>query len=555
MISNLNKRLFILLGITFLIIFFWNIWGYGLIDPDEGRYSEIPREMLESGDFITPRLNYVDYFEKPALHYWLTAASFILFGQNEFASRFIPAILGLGGAIFVYYLTLMTTARMRAAVYAAFVLSTSLLWVAISRINIIDMTVTFFFTASLFGYWAAVREETPLNRRWLFLFYSGMALAVLSKGLIGVVLPGGIIFWHIVLTKRKIFFAMLRYILFMPGIALFFLIVVPWFWAVCRANPDFFDFFFIHEQFLRYATKIHDRYEPAWFFIPIIIAALTPWIGLMPDIVRTCMGRNGKKFLNDDFATFLALWFAVPFLFFSLSSSKLIPYILPCLPPLSVLGGVVLDSIAEGKDDSIAISRRFIISSAFTLLPIALAGFIYPFFDKKMGANVLLPYTAPVGIALAVFWICSFLFYRRRTLSVRIPVLCFLAFISIMLFTRGMELAETRNSCKEAAGLIKAETQPDDIIVGYGQPMQGLFFYLERRIVLADTLGELAFGAKKEKDPQWFIDSKRLKNLWNGSRRVLLLAPKKSIPAFISGIGRQPVCLGETSAFSLFSNF
>ena len=182
-----NLKYFIL--ISFAILYFLQLGSHGLMNPDEGRYAEIPREMLESGDFLTPRLNYVLYFEKPHLHYWLTAASFLVFGQNEFAARFTPALLA--------FLTIMITwfvARKfedeNTANLSAIILGTSGLFFAISRINIIDMTLSFFLTLSLFSFYVFYKEN---KKRWLYIFYIALALATLSKGLVGVVLPGGVI--------------------------------------------------------------------------------------------------------------------------------------------------------------------------------------------------------------------------------------------------------------------------------------------------------------------------------------------------------------------------
>ena len=190
-----GRRLWVLsvpMALLVLFVYFWNLGSYGLIDPDEGRYSEIPREMLESGDFVTPRLNYVKYFEKPVLHYWLTAGAFSLLGQGAFAARLVPALCGLGGCLLTFFLARRMTGSARAGGYSALVLAGTLLWFGVSRLNIIDMTLSFFFTAALFGYgmWLADGER-PRGSPWLLLFYAGMALATLSKGLIGVVCRAG----------------------------------------------------------------------------------------------------------------------------------------------------------------------------------------------------------------------------------------------------------------------------------------------------------------------------------------------------------------------------
>jgi 4-amino-4-deoxy-L-arabinose transferase-like glycosyltransferase len=516
---------FAFLGAGFMILaFFWGLGGYGLIDPDEGRYAEIPREMLETGDFVTPRLNYVKYFEKPVLHYWLTAASFAALGESEFAARLIPVLCALGGACLVFAL-----ARWRWGLgegfYASVVLSTGLLWFAVARLNILDMTVSFFITLSLAGFWRGCGEEKEeKSRRYLLFFYGGMALATLSKGLIGIVLPGGIVFWYIVLTRR---WRLILDALYGPGIALFCLLTVPWFWTVCRVNDDFFYFFFVQEHFLRYTTSIHDRYQPFWFFIPVLAAGLIPWTGLLPDMFRTIRAEvdNGGTEQSEgrSFEFFLGVWFTVPFIFFSLSNSKLLPYIVPCLPPLAILGGRVLSSIA--KDGGPAAKRLVLINGIFSLLVVT-AGIAYPLADEKLGA-ALYPYTLPAAASLALGAFCGVFFYRRREYDRMVRVLCLLAVVNLLVFSRGFLLKAGLDSYKEPAAAIEKWLGPEDVVVSYRDIAQGLGFYLKRRVVLANAMGELKFGALQEKDPHWFIDSQGLKKLWFGKRRVFLITQER----------------------------
>ncbi|GAB1427419.1 hypothetical protein MASR2M17_08450 [Aminivibrio sp.] len=273
------KILLLILVLLSLTLYFRGLGDHGLLEPDEGRYSEIPREMMESGDFVTPRLNYVKYFEKPVLSYWLTAGAFALFGENEFAGRFWPALLALGGALFTWMLARFLYGR-ETALLSSVILVTSLVYFAIGQINITDMPLSFFLTMALTGFYLGLEKD----RRYYLLFYAGMALAILTKGLIGIVLPGGIIFWYMILTRK---WRIPRSALYLPGIILFFALVLPWFVEVCRRNSDFFYFFFVQEHFLRYATKMHGRYEPFWFFIPILLAGLFPWTGLLPGALRS----------------------------------------------------------------------------------------------------------------------------------------------------------------------------------------------------------------------------------------------------------------------------
>ena len=552
---NKVKKFGIFIAALLLFTLFFGLGSHGLIDPDEGRYAEIPREMLETGDFITPRLNYVKYFEKPILHYWLTAASFAALGHNEFAARLTPALCSLGGAFLVFIL-----ARKRwgldAGVYAVVVLSTGLLWFGVASINIIDMTVSFFITLSLTGYWLACGEgegegaSGQSDRKYLLLFYAGMALATLSKGLIGIVLPGGIVFWHIALTRR---WRLIGRMLYWPGIALFFFLSVPWFWAVCHANEDFFHFFFIQEHFLRYATRMHGRYQPMWFFVPILIAGLIPWAGLLPDIFLEAARQIGYKSTRS-FGVFLGLWFAVPFIFFSLSSSKLIPYIVPCMPPLAILGGRILCCIAGGDGER---GKRLLIMSFVIWLILTIGGFVYiaVMSDRAMAVNISRHIAKPLT-AIFCFVCVGFFTYRARSYSNMVRGMCVLAFAGTAFFAKGFELAAETKSYRETAAVVRAHAGPGDVVVCHRDVAQGLSFYLGKRIVLANELGELEFGARHEKDPRWFIGSEALQSLWKEPTRVLLVTEARHVKRLVSLLGEGNIIeAGRTQSGVVLSNY
>ena len=546
-----GRRSRILAVLLVLLVYLWNLGAYGLIDPDEGRYAEIPREMLESGDLVTPRLNYVKYFEKPVLHYWLTAGSFLVLGRNEFAARLVPVLCGLGGCLLTLFLARQMTGSARAGVLSALVLASSLLWFGVSRLNIIDMTLTFFFTAALFGYgmWSSEPDRSR-GRPWLLLFYAGMALATLSKGLIGVVLPSGIAVLHLLFSRR---WRELPRIFPPSGIALYFVLTVPWFWAVCRANPDFFDFFFVREHFLRYLTKVHERYEPFWYFVPVLLGALVPWTGMLLEALHAARGKWGVLSRGD--GLFLGLWFAVPFLFFSLSGSKLIPYIAPCLPPLAILIGAALDVLAQERAGALSASRRFVVLNGIVLLPLAAAGVLYPLLSSRPEAGALFGYTLPAAASLLCFWGTSLFLHRRGEFGRMPAVLCVLALLNAFAFSRGFEAKARIDSPRDVAALVRERAGEKDRVAAYGSLMQGLSFYLGRRIVVAESLNELEFGAAQEADPRWFLDGAGLRKLWNGPDRVFLVTKRRDEGRLTAGLGRRPVRLGETPGGILFSNY
>lgn len=525
-----------------MVIYIYGIGSYPLLEPDEGRYSEIPREMLETGDYNTPKLNYVKYFEKPALFYWMNAASFKLFGENEFASRFPTVIMSVLGALLTYMLAKSIYCH-TTAVMSPVVLLTMLLYLGVGQINIIDMTLSFFITLSLVGFWL----------RRFRLFYAGMAFALLSKGLIGIVLPGAIVFWYIILTRQ---WGLCKVILKnWSGMLLFFVISLPWFISVCVINNDFFYFFFIHEHFLRYATNIHDRYQPVWFFIPILILGVMPWVGLIPSFIRSFFSIWKVKDEHESRAlVFMFLWVSIILVFYSLSNSKLIPYIVPVLPPIAVIFASSLDKMLINED--IVLAKRVFAWGAPFFVIVFIASIVYPFIDKhEIGIFKLLYYTIPLGAVSLAFPVVGIYSIKKSNLKLFVYGMFMLSLLFSVTAKRGLTLMGETRSAYDTAKLISEYKREGDIVAQIWDYDQGLPFYLKQRIVLVEWLGELSFGAAQETDPVWFFKSDKLKEFCDSHNRVFFVVEKKrrnqfeslltsldiGIPAFLGDNNRNAV--------------
>ena len=519
----------LLLGLVFLLIYLTPLATHPLLEPDEGRYAEIPREMIESGDYVTPRLNYVHYFEKPALLYWLNALSFKVFGENEFAARFPNALAALGG-IAVTGLLASTLLGARCGLIAAVVLGTSLLYFAIGTINLTDMPLSFFLTLTMASFYAAVRSG---RRGYWLLFYLGMGLAVLTKGLVGIVLPAGVVFWYVVLAKRDGKWNIIRQMFYLPGILAFFILTVPWFYLVCRENPDFFHFFFVQEHFLRYATRVHDRYEPFWFFAPILLAGTMPWTGCLVGL----LGKRGVLRSPDspqmrDANLFLLLWAGVVFLFFSLSSSKLIPYIVPCLPPLSILMAGNLERMLRGSKGTAWPLRCCIVLN----LLFAAALFAYALLGPALGRAEGLPIAAAVSAGLLSGGVLAWrALAGGRDPKKAILVLC----IGALLFALGLQTVYLPmgrlRSARDVALTAAANREPGRKIAVYGEILHSVPFYAKERVVLIDYLGELSFGAAKAGETEWFLSGGDFLAEWRSGVPYTLIVKKRRLERLFPG--------------------
>jgi 4-amino-4-deoxy-L-arabinose transferase-like glycosyltransferase len=528
-----------LLVLVFGLAFFQRLGNFPLLGTDEVRYLEIPREMLERGDFITPTLNYVAYFEKPPLHYWFDALATVLFGQTAFAARFFGALWSLLDVLLVYHLGRELFGR-KTGLLAACVLGSSIGFMIQGRTNITDTTLTFFLCAALGSFLLASRPAEPRKALYYYLFYAFCALAVLAKGLIGIVLPGGIILLFILCTRR---FSLLREMRLPLGIPLFLLICAPWFVLVSLRNPDFLQFFFVHEHFQRFLTKVHHRYEPAWYFIPILFSCMLPWSFFLPAALwrsRKLREESGEERL------FLLLWGGLIFLFFSLSHSKLIPYILPVYPAFALLVGFYLGELIEDRGRVVEITAR-IMALCYLVCGIGLA--VYPWVARH-------PRLEPAGAALAGV---LFLAHGGTALlgaKSRLPrlvaglALCSLitAALAPPVFYEGIA---KRKLTRDLALLVNTHAGKDAVIASFGY-QQELPLYTKRRVVVVGSPGELEFGSKKA--PDWFISEDGFTALWQGARPVYAVVPKDYMSLLEHRLAPAPAVIGSQGPSVLISN-
>ncbi len=556
-----KQRTFLIFAVLFVLLF-WNLGETGLLDPDEGRYSEIPREMIESGDYITPRLNDVKYFEKPVLYYWMTALSFRLFGKTETAVRAVSALLA--------FLTVLCTWILAHKVYdrdiadrIAVILGTSLLFYAIARISLTDMPLVFFMTLSFVSAWWAIREER-VHRGALCVFYAGVALSLLTKGLIGIVLPGCVLLAYILCTRR---FRLVVDLLYPPGILLFFAVVLPWFWMVCTRNRDFFYFFFIREHFLRYATAIHGRYQPMWFFVPVLLAGLVPWVGFLPGALRDVWEGTVAEVRRSwgaavrpgcrDADLYLFLWAAVIFLFFSVSRSKLIPYIVPVMPPLAILMGRAIAARARGDGRKAGLNAALWTGSVF-LGALAVAFLACPFVlrDPRLDMQFVRLVGVGYGSALLVFIGLSLMCRVFADGQKWFYALSAVAFLLCAIASKAPNAVAGSHSSREIAGEVNRILRPDDVVANYRDYMHGLTFYTQRRTLLVREIGELEFGlnAEPERNADWFLDDRSFLPVWKGPRRVLLVIGALAVKELPDYVGEKHYVLARTRHRLVLSN-
>ncbi|WP_281185294.1 glycosyltransferase family 39 protein [Trichlorobacter lovleyi] len=553
----------LVVGSVFGSAFFFMLGRIGLIEPDEGRYAEIPREMLEQCDFITPTLNYVAYFEKPPLHYWLTALSLKTIGMNEFAARLPGALAGLMTVLLVYVTVRAIWGRSE-AISSAIVLGASTGFVVQSRINLTDMTLTFCLTAALCSFMIA-SYKWQHKKLYYYLFYLFCGLAVLTKGLIGVLFPVCIILLYLLFNRS---WHLLREMHLPDGILLLVVVTSPWFILVSQQHPDFAKFFFVHEHFERFLTTTHGRYQPFWFFFPIFLLTMLPWSFYA---FRALLSGLQTRFQEEtDPRFFLFIWVTFVFIFFSISHSKLIPYILPIFPPVAMLIGIMFVRLVKGetvtslKAENLSLMAVLTVGAAgcviYSWLP-ALAPVLvrqgWVSADNRLVTKIaILTPTAGgilglifIGMAMAVFWAAR----KQSVVLLGLGLFCGSYLLEVVGQQFVLERIALKKSSRELGQKAGQLLKKDGVLASFGYE-QSLPFYTGRRVVVVGSKGELEFGSKRGDQSDWFIDEERFVKLWQGERQIIALLKQDELKRIEGSLYPAATVLGQKFKKLLITN-
>ncbi|MBL8473101.1 MAG: glycosyltransferase family 39 protein [Rhodocyclaceae bacterium] len=478
-----------------------------LIKPDEGRYAEIAREMAVSGDWITPRLNGIKYFEKPPLQYWATAAAYKIFGTHEWTARLWTALTGLAG-VWLAWFTVRRLWGSDAAATAAMCLASSLLYFGMGHMNTLDMGLTFFLQLALCGFLLAnATAATPdAERRWMLVTWGALALAVLSKGIVALVLTGGTLVVYSVANRD---FSPWRRLHLLLGLPVFFAIAAPWFIAVSVVNPEFPHFFFIHEHFERFLTPVHRREQAWWYFLPILLLGLLPWTTLvLRGVWRAWQAELSREFAP---ARLLLVWAVLTFAFFSVSSSKLPSYILPVLPALAMAGSAQLLRLGTRE-----LRIHLLLLALLAGVALVAAPRVAERFDRETTAAMMQNYAHWLTAAAALFLaatLAALLLTRAARRADAFLALAAGAFAAGNAVVLGHEALAASNSSYYLAREVSPQLQPSTpfySVQGYDQTLP---FYLDRTLTLVDFRDEMDFGLQQE--PQLAVDSvDQFKHLW-----------------------------------------
>ena len=549
----------ILLG---ALLFGFQLGSVPLANPDEGRYAEIPREMLASGDWVTPRLNGVNYFEKPPLVYWLIAGSQQAFGPNEWAVRAVPALFALGGVL-LSYLTARRIFGRIAGLASAAVLATSLLYFALARIVLLDMAVSVLMSVALFCFILGVREPPgPRRRRLFYALYAAMALATLTKGLIGFLVTGAVMFLWLLLCNQ---WRRLRPFYLPTGALLFLALAAPWHVLAALRNETWVHRYFVYEHWERFTSSAASRPGPWWYFIPIVLLGVFPWTGFLWGAVRdTVHGGWAARETKAD-AWFFVIWAGFIFLFFSVSHSKLVPYILPIFPPLAVLIGSWLVRVQNEPTVSSLRAGLGVFSFVCGLLAVALCVVIsVPLVMAKVHldpvqAAALRPFAFALSAVLLIGGTLTPWAARTRGWSAAGAGLI----MTMTVFFAGLTLALPhipRSRTKELALIVKSQARPGDRVLHYHEFFHDFTFYAGRVVGLVSRQGNSAKGELEldedavARASDRFIDEAEFRRRWTGPGRLWVVADKDEVKELFADPTFHHQLLVESRGNYLFSN-
>ena len=494
------------------IFFFHNLGSYSLKEPDEGRYAEIPREMVETGDYIVPHLDYVRYFEKPPLLYWATALSFRLFGLSEWSAR-LPNALAALLTVLLLYAGVARWFTPEAALLSAIMLISSFGFFTMARILTIDMLLSCALFLSLIFFYDFYRQKNP---KFMYFFYACLAMATLAKGPVAPVLVGLSILIFLLLERRISF---LRDLLSVKGMLLYALLVVPWFVAIALREKEFLWFFLVDQNFLRFLTQKHNRSGPVYYFVPVLFGGLLPWSIFIPRAVATYWRTNELRLF--------LIWFFVVFLFFSLSGSKLPPYILPAFPALAILLGCFFHDRAMQPTPGLAEIRIYqILFGLFAVAGLVVAtGVGNSYLRAEPDTLSILKDLKGFSIAVICFSVLPIGLLSVKRMRNSMPLFLTLSSFSlavIVLLMTHTRLIDKVNTTKELAQLINREKTGAQLdVVNYASFDETLPFYTGRKVYIASYKGELEMGSTYQDTRQMFLSNDEFARLFKSDRKVL----------------------------------
>jgi 4-amino-4-deoxy-L-arabinose transferase-like glycosyltransferase len=552
--------------------FFVLLGSRGLNEPDEGRYAEIGREMIETGDWLVPHFWYVPHLDKPPLTYWLVAASMRLFGQNEWAVRLPVALAALSGA-FAAWCFARSLAGQRVAIWTVLILQTSLLYFMLARILTTDIFLAQFNAWAIFFFWRSwfcLRDATPGASAktfwwWHLAGWLAIAFGFLIKGPIALAIPLVAIFsvaifrWKTMSRKALLFGGLLG------GLAIFSAVATPWFLVVNARVPHVLDYMIFHQAAGHVlGTTIHSRHGFAFYFFVILAFGLLPWTWLLGWLWRRSHWR-GMPAPQQDGWVMLNASALFTFTLFSLTHSKLPAYILPIFPALAVMLALRFFRETETKEPGspppwiwlLCAASPLILTAAF---PLIIARMFHP--PLPAWIHWQLPVILALGaitLALARKWSVS----NRAALAAAVAIWSMFVIVEeVPLFDQDFKANQT---LKPFGALLRENYHAGDALLCWGQLPEGLPYYsggvisaTNRPFFASMNLSHVPFeftGNRERIGELLLPDEPSVIQFLSDNRRVLIVVDARISERFRNAVAGVPVrSIGSSGQWELFLN-
>jgi 4-amino-4-deoxy-L-arabinose transferase-like glycosyltransferase len=530
------------------VIYLATTTSRGVIDYDEGYYSQPPLHMVASGDWVTPYANGVRFLEKPPLMYWLTAASFRIFGVNEFALR-LPSALGVIALVWIVTLIARRACGERAGIVAGMCMACSAGTYLFTREALHEVWMVLFLTLALYAFLEWYLDPRHSLRHALLL-YTASALGFMTKSLIGIAFPAGIIAAFFLICRE---WPDWRRIHLLPGTALFLLLTVPWHWLAAMRNPGFLYAFFVNEQILRFLGK-HD--PPVIWSVPLlafwglIFVWFFPWTAFLP--AAFVASREPASVERRAVVRLTLAWFGLILAFFSLSA-RLEHYAFPLIPAMSVLVGIALSGTGESK--SVKWAFRALALLGGLVLAAGIAGGLWLAASKHGLGGVVAARTdvvsetdfsiladfppsirnslvKPAVVTIASFAVCfpAALWFEKRRRRMTAVMCVAAAMMMVCVMTHwSLLICEDVISSKKFGIAVAREAQPGDrlVVVGDYESANSLSFYEPLRVeVLNGVAYALIPGMKYRDAPRVLLTRQEFEAAWRSEGRVFALVSR-----------------------------
>lgn len=536
--STLAKRVYFLLLLAIIVFYFYGLGHLPLVGPDEPRYAQVAREMFLRRDLITPTLGGHTWFEKPALLYWLMIGSYRLFGVSEWAARLGPAICGLS-TIFSVWSIGRSVERSSSVgnwrdfgLWSGLIATSCLGLIVFSRAASFDIVITATTSLALCCF---IKSELTLETRDRFLllagFYVFVGLSLIAKGLVGVVIPFGVVGVYYLLRRRwpnrTVWLSLVW------GLPLTLVAAAPWYGPVIAKHGWLFiDEFFVQHHFARYVSNKYHHPQPIYFYPAILLMLVVPWTPLLVDAL---IGAKNWKWRDKEnssrFLLFALAWVLFPVVFFSFSGSKLPGYILPTIPAASLLIASALTNANEGKRSSYLFNATGVLC-----LIMSVAGVVYCHRVEHLPLTSTLIVAVPFALAgLGVFLVDRTSAILTVATSVLVTVVLVLNFV-------GPSIAQ-RESVRDLLFLADLRGYSTLPVLALRGDDRSAEFYASGRVVYGDDGEPVTVDQIPDK----------IAELRSGGKKILAFVSSEDLPNFEGHPGIEVI--GDNGKLALLCVF